>query len=273
MHLAQVNRNPRQRRSVATKKALAKRGVEPTGHSCGVTTDLSTIHCLCASVLSVCRSSGICWSLKRCFRSCPNDDGPTMSQHFWSWIHLFCTGIEIELETAENDPNGWRLLVPFFFLRTVTYNFHVPNAEIPCPCGPARLKDTVPLELEWGTTNCCLTCQPLSAFLRCWCWRIWSSQGLKVPGSPCLWKRDGVWLKVDLPVSLNAKATCTRNTAIPIVMWWSQNQSGTPCEVYPLDGCRSGPWHLYGNSSSRCRSAIPRLACWTYTRSFHQHFP
>ena len=27
----QVNRNPRQRRSVATKKALAKRGVEPTG--------------------------------------------------------------------------------------------------------------------------------------------------------------------------------------------------------------------------------------------------
>jgi len=60
-----VNRNPRQRRSVATKKALAKRGVEPTG-------------------------------------------------------------IEIELETAENDPNGW------------------------------RLKDTVPLELEWGTTNCYL---------------------------------------------------------------------------------------------------------------------
>jgi len=60
-----VNRNPRQRRSVATKKALAKRGVEPTG-------------------------------------------------------------IEIELEPAENDPNGW------------------------------RLKDTVPLELEWGTTNCYL---------------------------------------------------------------------------------------------------------------------
>lgn len=105
-------------------------------------------------------------------------------------------GIEIELETAENDPNGWRLLVHFFSLRTVTYNFHILNAEIPCPCGPARLKDTVPLELEWGTTNCCLTCQPLSAFLRCWCWRIWSSQGLKVPGSPCLWKRDGVWLKV-----------------------------------------------------------------------------
>ncbi|CAK9022022.1 unnamed protein product [Durusdinium trenchii] len=60
-----VNRNPRQRRSVATKKALAQRGVEPTG-------------------------------------------------------------IEIELEPAENDPNGW------------------------------RLKDTVPLELEWGTTNCYL---------------------------------------------------------------------------------------------------------------------
>ncbi|CAJ1371947.1 unnamed protein product [Effrenium voratum] len=60
-----VNRAPRQRRFLATKKALAQRGVEPTG-------------------------------------------------------------IEIELEPAENDLNGWRLM----------------HSE--------------PLELEWGTTTCYL---------------------------------------------------------------------------------------------------------------------
>ena len=37
---------------------------------------------------------------------------PSISDHEFIF---FCTGIEIELETAENDPNGWRLLVPFFF--------------------------------------------------------------------------------------------------------------------------------------------------------------
>eukprot|EP00913_Durusdinium_trenchii_P013040 g12240.t1 len=85
-----VNRNPRQRRSVATKKALAQRGVEPTGDRPRVqrTEDDET-------------NGGTCRATADC-------------------------GIEIELEPAENDPNGW------------------------------RLKDTVPLELEWGTTNCYL---------------------------------------------------------------------------------------------------------------------
>ncbi|CAE7221227.1 Stard7 [Symbiodinium natans] len=60
-----VNREPRKRRALATRKALAQRGVEPKG-------------------------------------------------------------IEIELEAAENDPNGW------------------------------RLKHSDSLELEWGTTSCYL---------------------------------------------------------------------------------------------------------------------
>ena len=80
---------------------------------------------LCASVLCfymflqffthTLGSSGICWSLKRIYSK--------LSKWWWSNdVPAFLimnsslpTGIEIELETAENDPNGWRLLIPLLF--------------------------------------------------------------------------------------------------------------------------------------------------------------
>ncbi len=203
-----------------------------------------------------------------------------MPQHFWSWIHLCLQALKL----------SWRRQRMIQTVGGFWYHFCSEKHDLQFPHSqrwnslslswPCQVEGYSASRIGVGHYKLLLN---LSAFVgismmlmmrnlefsRCEGPRLFKKHA-PTWGSPRLRKRDHV-AESDLPVSLKAQATCTRNTAIPIVMWWSQNhwaKMALLVAVYPRMVFRcSGPWHLYGNSSSRCRSAIPRLACWTCTRT------
>ena len=252
MNLGQVNRNPRQRRSVATKKALAKRGVEPTGHSCGVTTDLSTIHCsvpLCFLYAVLYPHCGICryfifeadirisnfsnlsyWWWSNDVPAFLSMNSSFLYRH-WNWagdgrewskrleasdtFFFFSKNRDLQFPPFQrwNSLSLWPCQVEGYSASRIGVGHYKLLLNLPAFISISTLLMLKNLEFS--------RCEGAKIVQKCTNMRITSF----VETGWCV-------AKGDLPVSLNAEATCTRNTAIPIVMWWSQNQNGTPCRRY-----------------------------------------